>query len=86
MPIYEYQCQSCDRGFEELVQQNRNAKMACPHCGSKDTERTVSTFAAGQSGAAGQSNTTGQSGADHASSGDMPMCGRCGDFGPCGGG
>ncbi len=42
MPIYEYQCRACGRGFEALV---RNSEQpACPACHSRDIERLISSF------------------------------------------
>ena len=49
MPIYEYVCKECDSITETLVGINeRPKKVECEECGSKDTERKVSTFAMGQ--------------------------------------
>lgn len=51
MPIYEYQCRACDRGFEELVRSAAaEATVACPHCKSKKVEKRLSVFAAHQAG------------------------------------
>ncbi len=33
MPIYEYQCRSCQAEFELLVR-SRDQQARCPHCGS----------------------------------------------------
>jgi putative FmdB family regulatory protein len=50
MPIYEYICKSCDRAFARLRPIDAaTAPMRCPHCGSDDTDRVHSTFAAGPS-------------------------------------
>jgi putative FmdB family regulatory protein len=74
MPIYEYTCKSCDNHFEKLVRSmNSEEKIACPACGSKQTARAMSIFAA--------------VGSEGKSSPDAPppgMCGRCGGPGPCG--
>lgn len=43
MPIYEFDCRTCDREFEELVPFDASA-VACPDCGSTDTGRRLSTF------------------------------------------
>jgi putative FmdB family regulatory protein len=42
MPIYEYRCRRCGRGFEQLVQ--GPTKVACPACASDDVTRTLSLF------------------------------------------
>ncbi|MCH5277137.1 MAG: zinc ribbon domain-containing protein [Desulfovibrionaceae bacterium] len=40
MPMYEYQCKSCMREFEELV--FGDERPVCPHCHSANTEKLVS--------------------------------------------
>ncbi|MGE5610931.1 MAG: FmdB family zinc ribbon protein [Bacillota bacterium] len=46
MPIYEYTCQSCKSKFEKLVRSMADeAKVICPSCGSKKTEKALSVFA-----------------------------------------
>lgn len=50
MPIYEYKCKKCGHKFSVL--QSILARLAvtpCPECGSKDTERLVSSFGSGKS-------------------------------------
>jgi len=72
MPIYEYNCRKCESKFEKLVKNAANADDAvCPECGSKDTARALSVFAA-VSSSAGKSSPT-----------PKGMCGRCGGPGPC---
>lgn len=72
MPIYEFECKKCHKPFEKLVRRmDEKAKEPCPHCGSKETAKKLSVFAAASSGA---------------SKSDAPapgMCGRCGGPGPC---
>lgn len=47
MPLYEYTCRECQARFEELVSINDSEKKpTCPKCGSVNTERMMSTFAA----------------------------------------
>ncbi|MFQ5581864.1 MAG: FmdB family zinc ribbon protein [Mariprofundaceae bacterium] len=46
MPIYEYQCQSCDRQFETLVMQ-RNESVHCPACNSTELKKLISAHAVG---------------------------------------
>lgn len=43
MPIFEYQCQSCDAQFELLVAVRE--KPACPTCDSKQLDKLMSAAA-----------------------------------------
>ena len=46
MPLYEYQCQSCDHKFK--LTQSLSAKSeetTCPHCHEAKTQRLMSSFA-----------------------------------------
>lgn len=43
MPIYEYACRDCGRGFELLVRSDTVA--ACPDCRSTQLEKRLSVFA-----------------------------------------
>ncbi|MEK6677531.1 MAG: zinc ribbon domain-containing protein [Planctomycetota bacterium] len=74
MPIYEYACKACKFEFEELQRSvSDRPKARCPQCGSTDTERRISVFAARQAEPRSLSD-------------DPPMggCRRCGDpTGPC---
>jgi putative FmdB family regulatory protein len=76
MPIYEYQCKKCGGQFEKLVRSMSSAEaVKCPACGSGETARALSVFAAVSSeGGGGKA----------AGASDGPMCGRCGGPGPCG--
>jgi len=51
MPIFEFACHGCGRQFEDLMTfaQLEAGEAACPHCGSKRVERSLSTFATGAS-------------------------------------
>lgn len=43
MPIFEYQCEACERRFDELIRNSADeAWVACPACGSPDVLRQVS--------------------------------------------
>ena len=65
MPIYEYRCSACGTVFARLQSISAAAvSIECPECGGKETERLVSTFAAGP--------TTSSAGS---SSGGSPSCG-----------
>lgn len=50
MPLYEYQCRSCNARFEQLVF-NREQGIVCRECGSGDVSRLLSTFAVASPGA-----------------------------------
>ncbi|MEW5908935.1 MAG: zinc ribbon domain-containing protein [Thermodesulfobacteriota bacterium] len=41
MPIYEYQCKSCEKSFEYLVL-GKNEPDACPACKSRKVSRLMS--------------------------------------------
>lgn len=60
MPIYEYKCKICAQKFEVLVYSN-SEKIICDKCGSEDSERLMSGFAAG--GSSSLSSSCGGSGA-----------------------
>ncbi|MHC4986049.1 MAG: FmdB family zinc ribbon protein [Planctomycetota bacterium] len=45
MPVYEYECESCQKQFELLIR-SAGEKPVCPHCQSKKLSRLFSTFAA----------------------------------------
>lgn len=71
VPIYEFDCPTCDKHFEELVRSDAERKqVACPQCGEKKVRQALSVFAAR---------------ADSTDAGPQPgPCGRCGDpDGPC---
>lgn len=44
MPIYDYQCNSCDRRFELLVRGSSIPQ--CPHCGGTELAKCVTAPAA----------------------------------------
>jgi putative FmdB family regulatory protein len=47
MPIYEFNCSTCDHSFEELVRSAEAInEVACPQCGSRHVRRKISLFAA----------------------------------------
>jgi putative FmdB family regulatory protein len=44
MPIYEYRCKSCETVYEELVTGDRDKKIPCPSCGSRESEKIMSVI------------------------------------------
>lgn len=72
MPMYEYFCDDCNRTTEVLRRMDEaDEPIDCEGCGSTQTRRTQSVFAA----------ASGSTGADPSTS----PCGRCGDpGGSCG--
>lgn len=44
MPIYEFACSACANEFEELVSMSGASAVKCPSCGSKRTEKQLSSF------------------------------------------
>jgi putative FmdB family regulatory protein len=52
MPLFEYACRACGERFEALVRRADADRSACPKCGSKKTERQLSTFSAAAAAAA----------------------------------
>lgn len=55
MPIFEFTCQKCGLGFEEIVSlaELEAGEVKCPSCGSRKLQRGFSTFATGSSSTAG---------------------------------
>lgn len=50
MPIFEYRCKECGTQFEALVLSSKSEEIECEKCGSRNTEKLMSTFSsAGQS-------------------------------------
>ena len=48
MPLYDYQCQQCVNGFTELRRTSEmDTQIDCPECGSRETIRSISSFAVG---------------------------------------
>jgi putative FmdB family regulatory protein len=65
MPLFEYLCKSCGKGFEKIVPRH-DSQADCPHCASLQVEKQLSVFAV----------STSQGGSDTFDS--APGCGRCG--------
>lgn len=47
MPIFEYQCKTCETNFE-ILQRTNDVKVIpkCPDCGNQNTKKRLSAFAA----------------------------------------
>lgn len=71
MPVYEYECQSCRKTFEQYLKSAAaEGDVTCPECGAKRVSRIPSVFAARAAAAPVELPQRG--------------CGRCGDpNGPC---
>jgi len=59
MPIFEYRCRECGHITAFLEKADGRHPHACEDCGSKDTEKVFSTFAAKSGGASSSSCPTG---------------------------
>lgn len=47
MPLYEYQCESCNEEFEQIVRFSEADLMpTCPACGGQQTHKKISISAA----------------------------------------
>ena len=49
MPIYEYQCRSCEDQYEYLVRSRSEDRPICPRCGSQDARKLISSASIGRS-------------------------------------
>ncbi len=48
MPIYEYICNNCQKGFSLLQKVGTSEKdTVCPECGSRDVKKKISAFSFG---------------------------------------
>jgi putative FmdB family regulatory protein len=66
MPIYEYVCKDCERGFEVIVRGSE--RPACPSCGGRRLDKQLSVFATIRGDTAGGDLPAGTG-----------PCGACGD-------
>ncbi|MCS7285696.1 MAG: zinc ribbon domain-containing protein [Anaerolineae bacterium] len=77
MPIYEYRCSSCGKTFELLRPINKASEpAACPYCGSSETERAISLFAAVSRGEGGTTRSLGGSPCTGCTATTCTSCGR----------
>jgi putative FmdB family regulatory protein len=77
MPIYEYRCVDCRTTFEKLRPMSKaDNPTACVHCGSPDTCRAISLFAAIRKSSNGETRAVSGSGRGCASCGGT-SCGTC---------
>jgi len=69
MPLYEYNCAACDTLFEKLRPMSKvDSPVSCAQCGSADTSRALSLFAAISKSSNGSSSPV---------SGTGSGCGSC---------
>jgi len=57
MPIFEYQCKKCSHLTSFLEKVGSRKAHACEKCGSKDTEKVFSIFAAKSGGPSSDSSS-----------------------------
>ena len=78
MPIYEYQCNQCDKRFEALRPMSQmDTTIACPACGAPNARRKISVFSAISREAGGSrivAGPTAASGCGGCSSGNCSSC------------
>jgi putative FmdB family regulatory protein len=78
MPIYEFECLTCQARFEKLVRtMSDESPRKCPKCGSSRSRRAMSVFAVGGPADSKASQSACESGGS---------CECCDGSGPCGGG
>ena len=76
MPIFEYQCKDCSNKYEIYHKSlSSSEKIECPSCGSENSKKLFSSFAASVEPAAGSSCSTGNCGVPAAPSCASGMCG-----------
>ncbi len=46
MPLFEFECKKCGTRFEKLIFASDKDKITCPKCGSEETKKLLSFFAA----------------------------------------
>lgn len=78
MAIYEYECQDCGTAFEaRRPMKDADAPIACPGCGSLESQRGLSLFFSPRSGGgSGGSRTSSSSGCGSCSGHSCASCGH----------
>jgi putative FmdB family regulatory protein len=77
MPIYEYRCEDCDRGFETFVRPGRD-EAECPSCHGANLVRELSVFASGPAREVANGNAVATSAGDAPFKGSVCCGGACG--------
>ena len=57
MPLYEYRCAKCGHVMEVLEKADATGRHACEKCGSRRTEKLMSTFGVGAKSSGGSCPT-----------------------------
>ncbi len=57
MPIFEYQCQNCEKDFEQIILNPKN-KVKCPHCQSSKVNKKLSAFSFKSGGKVGAASSS----------------------------
>ena len=62
MPLYEYHCNKCGKGFEQIIPfSEADLIPSCPFCGDKDTSKKISLAASFGSSSPGPVASSGNS-------------------------
>lgn len=78
MPVYEYQCATCDHRFEALRPMSQaDTPLACPRCAAPNARKMISVFAA-ISRDGGGSRLVAGSGSSGCASCTSANCATCG--------
>ena len=73
MPLYEFVCDDCDRGFEELFRSmTERRRITCPQCKGRNVHKVFSTF----STAGGDASKGSGGGCATCTSGSCATCGH----------
>lgn len=73
MPIFEYQCQKCEKRFEHLVRSRTEKPPRCPACGATNPKKQLSVFSASAKAADLPSCASSQCSSGSCASGKCPM-------------
>lgn len=75
MPIYEYDCDSCQIRFQKLQSMSFEGDLPCPECG-KPSKRAISVFAAVSKSSSGDTMSLAGGGCSSCSGGSCASCGH----------